>query len=61
MAGEARCNNQAPKVEDPKPEEQVTGEEGMTSDDKADCKVKPGPTVLKCEWLSSDEKEEFPS
>ena len=33
----------------------------MASDDKADCKVKPGPTVLKCEWLSSDDKEEFPS
>ena len=60
-AGESSCNNQAPKVEDSEPEEQVTGAEGRTSDDKADCKVKPGPTVLKCEWLCSDDKEKFPS
>ena len=60
-AGESSCNNQAPKVEDSEPEEQVTGVEGRTCDDKADCKAKPGSTVLMCEWLSSDEEEEFPS
>ena len=43
-----------------RPEEQVTGVEGMTYD-KADCKVRPGPTVLKGEWMSSDDEEEFPS
>ena len=59
--GEASCNDQAPKVEVNRPEEQVTGVEGMTSDDKADCKVRPGPTVLKGEWMSSDDEEEFPS
>ena len=33
----------------------------MNSDDKADCKVKPGPMVLKCDHMGSDDNEEFPS